>query len=102
MSERPTIHELEEILKRDDESRVLIYPDGSIGVKIQLLLDPANVNEIVLASMLDVLKKSKGAHYTNIEMRINGEDVQFEADWLKYLEFDESHFSPPTTETSHD
>lgn len=98
MSERPTIYELEKILERDDAGRILIYPDGSIGVKIQLLLDPANVNEIVLTSMLECLKASKGAHFTNIEMRINGEDRRYEADWLKYLEYDESHFSPPTPE----
>lgn len=67
-------------------------PDGSVSTKIGLYLDTANVSGIVLKNLLEMLKKAKSAHYTNIETRINGEDVMFEADWIKYLEYDESQF----------
>ena len=91
MKDKPTIAELEKMLE-NDMARVVINPDGSIGTKIQFLLDTANVNEIVLASILKVLKRSRGAHFTNITMRISGKDEEYEVDWLKYLEFDESQF----------
>ena len=29
----------------------------------------------------------KAAHYTNLYVRINGEDVNLEADWLKYIPY---------------
>jgi hypothetical protein len=55
---------------------------------IVLKLKCSNVNEIMIQDMKDTIRRCKGAHYTNVLQRINGEDRQYAADWIKYLEIE--------------
>ncbi len=49
-------------------------------------IDDKSLSEPAKKTLLEVLRVSKGAHMTDIDMRINGEDKRFEADWIKYIE----------------
>lgn len=41
------------------------------------------VNDLQLESMRRVMNRARAAHFTNIDMRINGKNEISEADWLK-------------------
>lgn len=43
------------------------------------------LSELVKASLPKTIERAKHAHYTNVVLRINGEDVTVEADWIKYM-----------------
>lgn len=43
------------------------------------------INEFQVASIDRLIDLCGAAHYVNIEMRINGRDEVFQADWLKHM-----------------
>lgn len=45
----------------------------------------SSINELQAESITNLISKAKHAHYTNAVLRIGGEDVFFEADWIKHL-----------------
>lgn len=53
---------------------------------ITLRIKRSNVNDMMIEDMTATIRRCRGAHYTNVLQRINGEDRQYEADWIKYLE----------------
>lgn len=57
---------------------------GAVTMKFEI--DDEAINDLMRDSMLAVIKRAAGAHYTNIEMRINGKDERHEADWIKHLQ----------------
>lgn len=57
---------------------------------MKLELPDENINELQRRSIIKLIDKAKGAHMTDICMRINGRDEVIQADWLKYLKFTES------------
>jgi hypothetical protein len=50
------------------------------------VLASERLNSPQLNSVRALIQRAKHAHTTDIVMRINGEDVRTEADWLKWLE----------------
>ena len=44
-----------------------------------------SINDLQLASMRYVMNRARAAHFTNIDMRINGKNEISEADWMKHL-----------------
>ena len=47
---------------------------------------PANsINDIQQLSVSDQISTCKKAHYTNLSIRINGQDEIHQADWVKHL-----------------
>lgn len=48
-------------------------------------LSGAKVNEFQAASIDRLIERCGAAHYVNIEIRINGQDEMYQADWLKHL-----------------
>jgi hypothetical protein len=54
--------------------------------KIVFVIDEKHINDLVKDSMFKTINLARAAHYTNILMRIGGQDKNFEADWIKYLE----------------
>jgi len=52
---------------------------------IKFELDTSNINYIQLETLLRTIERSKHAHFTNVHLRINGDDQYEEADWLKYI-----------------
>jgi hypothetical protein len=44
-----------------------------------------HLNEPQMESLYKLAKAVRGMHYANIVVRNNGQDVHFEADWLKHL-----------------
>lgn len=55
---------------------------------MKLTLDDNSINDLVRESMAETIKLAKHAHYTDVRIRINGRDVNRQADWIKYLEID--------------
>jgi len=54
-------------------------------MKIKFELDTDNINEIQLETMRRTIDRAKHAHFTNVELRINGKYVHEQADWLKHF-----------------
>lgn len=48
-------------------------------------LDEEKINDLQYRSILRTIETAKHAHMTDIEMRINGTNERFEADWIKHL-----------------
>lgn len=44
------------------------------------------INELQQDSIKELVEAAKRAHFCDVVLRIQGEDVRFEADWLKWLE----------------
>lgn len=53
--------------------------------KLHFTLDLNSINSMQLETMRKAIERAKHAHYTNIEVRINGEYEYVEADWLKHF-----------------
>lgn len=45
-----------------------------------------HINEFQQASIARAVKRCKQAHFTNLDIRINGKNEAEEADWVKWLE----------------
>ena len=54
-------------------------------MKILFELDTDNINNIQLETMRRTIERAKHAHFTNVELRINGKDEHEQADWLKHF-----------------
>lgn len=55
------------------------------------------INDIQMESMRATINRANAAHYTDIDMRINGQNERSEADWLKHLrEVDPGNVATPT------
>lgn len=50
------------------------------------ILRGQHINELQQASIARVVKRCKQAHFTNLDIRINGKNEAEEADWVKWLE----------------
>lgn len=50
------------------------------------VLDTDALSEPALSTFERTLQLSRNSHYTDVVLRVNGEDVRKEADWIKYLE----------------
>lgn len=48
-------------------------------------LDAARINRLQDESIERLVKRCKQAHFVNVQVRINGEWEEFEADWIKHL-----------------
>lgn len=53
---------------------------------MKYIIDTENLSQPALETMIHTINLSRQAHMTNVDMRINGENKIFEADWIKYLE----------------
>ena len=56
-----------------------------VGPVMTFTLDAGHINEFQVSSLRRVIHRAKHAHHTDIDMRINGKDERYEADWLKHL-----------------
>ena len=45
-----------------------------------------SINHLQRDSILRTIKRTKQAHFTNVEIRINGQYECEEADWIKHME----------------
>lgn len=43
------------------------------------------LNKLQMDSIREMLKKAPQMHYADIIMRINGQDIKFQADWIKSM-----------------
>jgi hypothetical protein len=43
------------------------------------------INRLQCESIERLVKRARHAHWTNIDMRINGQNEHFEADWIKHM-----------------
>lgn len=50
------------------------------------VLDSDKLSELALKGLRDAIRLAKQAHTTDLELRINAQDVRKQADWVKYLE----------------
>jgi hypothetical protein len=50
-----------------------------------LRIDNINLNGLMVSSLRRAIEQAKHAHHTDIEMRLGGKDVRFEADWIKHI-----------------
>lgn len=48
-------------------------------------LDRSSVNEFVEASLNNLIDRAKACCICDIDLRENGENIHFEADWIKYI-----------------
>lgn len=55
------------------------------GLVLTYTIDTGHINQMQLESMRAAIKASRGAHHTDICMRINGQDRTWQADWLKHF-----------------
>jgi hypothetical protein len=49
------------------------------------VLPETAVNSIQTVSIKELIRKSKHAHFVDVRLRINGQYVWVEADWIKHL-----------------
>ena len=54
--------------------------------KIKFEMDLSKINELQLKSLRLAIQRAKHAHHTDLNLRINGADEFYEADWLKHLD----------------
>ena len=54
-------------------------------MKIIFEIDTDNINDIQLATLRRTIERAKHAHFTTIELRINGNYEYEQADLLKYF-----------------
>lgn len=45
----------------------------------------SKINDIQLESMCRAIKRCRGAHFTDLKIRINGQDEHYQADWFKHM-----------------
>ena len=57
---------------------------------MRLTIDAASINDLQRASIKSLIARAKGAHYTNVHLRINGRDEVVAADWIKHLRVEET------------
>lgn len=50
-----------------------------------LTLPAGRTNDLVVAGMFEALKEMKGSRWADIIIRKNGEEIRFQADWLRYV-----------------
>lgn len=55
------------------------------GKLIHFVIRADAINDLQLNSIRYVMKRARAAHFTNIDMRINGKSEISEADWLKHF-----------------
>jgi hypothetical protein len=48
-------------------------------------LDAGRINDLQQESLVALVKRCKQAHFTNVQVRINGQWETYEADWIKNL-----------------
>ena len=48
-------------------------------------LDEKYINEIVKNSLKDTINKAKQSHMVDVILRLNGQNLRMEADWVKYM-----------------
>lgn len=56
---------------------------------MKLEIDNNKINELVRNGLKETIYMAKRAHYTNVKIRIDGQWVEMEADWIKYLDVTE-------------
>lgn len=49
------------------------------------VLNAIDINEFQAKTLDDTIKQSKHAHMTDVDIRINGQNIIREADWIKHL-----------------
>jgi len=49
-------------------------------------LDASHLNELQRETIKVIIDRCKRAHFTNVQVRVNGKWETFEADWIKQLE----------------
>lgn len=52
---------------------------------MRVRLNDRAMNDLMRDGLLEVIRRAKQAHYTNICVRIDGQDEWHEADWIKHL-----------------
>lgn len=52
---------------------------------LMFAIDLSEINDFQLESLRRSIKRSKAAHFTDLIIRINGQDERIEADWLKHF-----------------
>ena len=50
-------------------------------------LSTDSINELVVNSLHDLIRRAKQCSLCDIDLRENGKNVRFEADWVKYLQW---------------
>jgi hypothetical protein len=50
------------------------------------ILDSDKLTESALKGLQESIRLAKQAHTTDLELRVNAQDVRKQADWVKYLE----------------
>ncbi len=58
----------------------------SKGRLIHFVLPNDSINDLQLEDLRKVIERAKHAHMTDIDMRINGKNEHYEADWLKHFQ----------------
>jgi hypothetical protein len=43
------------------------------------------INELQIDSIERLIKRTRGAHFTDVRVRINGQYEAYEADWIKHM-----------------
>ena len=56
---------------------------------MQLSIDDQSINDLVREGLRKAIDLAQQAHYTDLIIRVNGEDLRVQADWLKYLRIEE-------------
>lgn len=52
---------------------------------MNLKIDEKHLNDVMRQGIAILIGRARGAHYTNAQVRINGQDELHEADWIKHL-----------------
>jgi hypothetical protein len=71
------------------------------GEAVKFEIPDEHVNSLQVRSIYELLKAAKGMHYADVGMRINGQDVGFQADWLRHMTIieDTKQREPPWRES---
>lgn len=51
-----------------------------------LIIDDNAINALVRNGMKKTIELAKHAHYTDVEIRVEGQNKRYEADWIKHLQ----------------
>ena len=61
-----------------------------VDVEPGFWLSSEYINDFVIDSLKDLIRRAKQCSICDVDLRENGKNVRFEADWIKYMKWRES------------
>ena len=76
----PDEHEIPKAYEKDEET------SAKQSIPVAFVITDDNINHLQVNTIRKTVEYLKHAHYTNLHIRINGQNKVLEADWIKHMQ----------------